>query len=154
MSPGWVFASAGDNFDEPSDIANTANTGTGVLLETIAVGCETSWLASLSPPPPGFTLNQLVQSVASAMSLPPPPTNAITVENEPRIQRQIRREFFAAKHGFRDAQWSLRRAFAEARELVYIESPQFARTARPSGSPQNFELDLVAALAADRKSVV
>ena len=147
MSPGWVFASAGDNFDEPSDIANTANTGTGVLLETIAVGCETSWLASLSPPPPGFTLNQLVQSVASAMSLPPPPTNAITVENEPRIQRQIRREFFAAKHGFRDAQWSLRRAFAEARELVYIESPQFARTARPSGSPQNFELDLVAVLA-------
>src|SRR4029079_6095418 len=50
--------------------------------------------------------------------------------------------------GFRDAQWSLRRAFAEARELVYIESPQFARTARPSGAPQSFEVDLVAELAA------
>jgi hypothetical protein len=148
MSPGWVFSSAGDNFDEPSDTANTANTGTGVLLETVAVGCETSWLEGLTPPPPGFTLNQLVQNIASAMSLPAPPTSSITVDNEPRIQRQVRREFFAAKHGFRDAQWSLRRAFAEARELVYIESPQFARTARPAGSPQNFELDLVAALAA------
>ncbi len=149
MSPGWVFLMAGDNFDEPSDAANTANTGTGVLLETVAKGCETSWLSSLSTPPPGFTLNQLIQDAASAMSLPAPPTNMITVDNEPRLQRQVRREFFAAKNGFRDVQWSLRRAFAEARELVYIESPQFARTARPNppGSPKSYEVDLVAELA-------
>jgi hypothetical protein len=151
-SPGWIFASAGDNFDLPSDAANAANTGTGVLLETVAVGCETSWLANLTTPPAGFTLNQLVQNVATAMGLPAPATNTIAVTNEPRIQREVRREFFAAKQGFRDAQWSLRRAFAEARELVYIESPQFARTARPAGAPQNFELDLVAALAAQLAS--
>lgn len=150
VSPGWVFLMAGDNFDEPSDAANTANTGTGVLLETVAKGCESSWLSSFNTPPAGFSLNQLIQDAASAMSLPAPPTNSITVDNEPRLQRQVRREFFAAKNGFRDAQWSLRRAFAEARELVYIESPQFARTARPDppGSPKPYEVDLVAELAA------
>lgn len=148
MSPGWIFLTAGDNFNEPSDAANTANTGSGVLLETVAVGSDTSWLSGLTPPPPGLTLDQLLQDAANAIGVPPPPAGTITVANEPRIQKQVRREFFAARHGFRDAQWALRRAFAEARELVYIESPQFARTARPSATPQNDELDLVAALAA------
>lgn len=145
VNPGWVVATAGDNFDVPSDAANTANTGTGVLLETVAAGCETSWLGSLNPPPQGNTVNQMINNAAQAMGVPAPNLN-ININNEPRIQQQIRREFFAARHGFRDAQWSLRRAFAEARELVYIESPQFARTAR--GNAQPFELDLVAALAA------
>jgi hypothetical protein len=47
----------------------------------------------------------------------------------------------------RDAQWSLRRAFAAARELIYLASPQLARTARPAGAAQPFEVDLVTALA-------
>lgn len=147
VNPGWVVATGGDNFDEPSDAGNNANTGTGVLLESIAAGCETPWLGSLNPPPPGNTVNQMIQNAATAMNLPPPNIN-ITIDNEPRIQKQIRREFFAAKHGFRDAQWSLLRAFSEARELVYIESPQFARTARPAdpNNPQPFELDLVRVL--------
>ena len=144
---GWVVNSAGDNFDVPSDAANVANTGTGVLLETVAVGCESPWLSSLTPPPPGNTVNQMIQNAATAMNLPPPAIT-VNVNNEPRLQREVRREFFAARQGFRDAQWSLRRAFAEARELVYIESPQFARTALPSGAPQAFEVDLVAELAA------
>ena len=144
---GWVVMSAGDNLDVPSDLANTANTGTGVLLETVAVGCDTPWLSNFTPPPPGNTINQMIQNAASAMGVPAPALT-VGVNNEPRLQREVRREFFAAQQGFRDAQWSLRRAFAEARELVYIESPQFAITARPSGAPQPFEVDLVAELAA------
>jgi hypothetical protein len=88
----------------------------------------------------------MINDGAAAMGLPPPPIT-ITIQNEPRVQREVRREFFVSKHGLRDAQYSLRRAIAEARELVYIESPQFARTARPAGPPQPFEVDLVAELA-------
>ena len=146
LSPGWIVASAGDNFDLPSDAANAANTSAGVLLESIAAGCETPWLSSLTPPGQGVTVNTLLNNAATAIGMPAP-GNVITINNETRLQREVRREFFAAKQGFRDVQWALRRAFAEARELVYIESPQFARTARPAGAPQPFEVDLVAALA-------
>ena len=144
---GWVVTSAGDNFDLPSDATNVVNTGSGVLLESVAVCCETPWLANFAPPPPGNTINQMIQNAATAIGVPAPALT-VTVNNEPRLQREVRHEFFAAQQGFRDAQWSLRRAFAEARELVYIESPQFARTARPVASPQPFEVDLVAELAA------
>lgn len=147
VNPGWIVGTGGDNFNEPSDAANTANTGTGVLLQSIAAGCETPWLSSLTPPAPGNTVNQMIQDAATAIGVPPP-NITIDIDNEPRIQKQIRREFFAAKHGFRDAQWSLLRAFSEARELVYIESPQFARTAYPDdpNAPQSFELDLIKVL--------
>ena len=144
---GWVATSGGNNFNVPSDAANVANTDAGVMLETVAVGCETPWLESLTPPPSGNTINQMIQNAATAMGLPAPAIT-VSVANEPRLQREVRREFFAAKHGFRDAQWALRRAFSEARELVYIESPQFAMTARPAvEGPKNYEVDLVAVLA-------
>ncbi len=145
-NPGWVAASLGDNFNAPDDSAG-AETGIGVLLETVAAHCETPWLAGLTPPAPGLTVQQLINDAASQMGLPSP-SISVSIQNEPRVQREIRREFFVARHGLRDAQWSLRRAIAEARELVYIESPQFARTARPDGAPQPFEVDLVAELAA------
>ena len=144
---GWIVMSAGNNFNPPSDAANFLNTGSGVLLESVAVGCETPWLSSFTPPPSGNTVNMMISNAATAMGVPPPAIT-VTINNEARLQREVRREFFAAQQGFRDAQWSLRRAFAEARELVYIESPQFARTARPGGTPQPFEVDLVAELAA------
>jgi len=147
VNPGWIVGTGGDNFNEPSDAANNTNTGTGVLLQSIAAGCETPWLSSLTAPAPGVTVSQMIQDAANAIGVPPP-NITIDIDNEPRIQKQIRREFFAAKHGFRDAQWSLLRAFSEARELVYIESPQFARTAYPTdpNAPQSFELDLVKVL--------
>ena len=144
-NPGWVVASLGDNFNVPDDSAST-QTSIGVLLETIALGCDTPWLSVLPTPDPGLTVQQMINNAASAMSLPAPPIT-ITIANEPRVQREVRREFFISKQGLRDAQWSLRRAISEARELVYIESPQFARTARPSGSPQAYEVDLVGELA-------
>src|SRR5574341_1295937 len=146
-NPGWVVASLGDNFNVPNDAANVANTGVGVLLQSGAVATETPLLSGLTPPPPNLTVQQMINDAAAALGLGAPPIT-ITIQNEPRVQRDVRREFFLSKHGLRDAQWALRRAVAEARELVYIESPQFARTARPSGSPQPFEVDLVAELAA------
>jgi hypothetical protein len=146
-SLGWVVLTAGDNFNEPDDSLNGANTGTGVLLDTVAVGCDSSWLSNFATPQPDTTLDTMLADAVALMGGSPPPAGTVSVNNQPRIQQQVRREFFAAKQGFRDAQWSLRRAFAQARELVYIESPQFARTAWPSGSPQPYELDLVAVLA-------
>lgn len=145
VNPGWVVASLGNNFNPPDDSANVANTGVGVLLRTIAVGCETSWLSSLEPPPEGLTVQQMIADAAAAMSLTPPAIT-ISIQNEPRVQREVRREFFIAKHGLRDAQWSLLRAVTEARELIYIESPQFARTARPGATDEDYEVDLVAVI--------
>ena len=53
--------------------------------------------------------------------------------NLERLLRQLQREIATARAGQRDAMWSLARAVAEAREYVLIESPMFARTARPDG---------------------
>lgn len=147
INPGWVVSSLGDNFDVPDDSANTANTGVGVLLRTIAVGCETSQLSDQTPPPAGLTVQQMVNNAATRLGLGAPAIT-INIDNEPRVQKEVRREFFISKHGLRDAQWSLLRALSEARELIYIESPQFARTARPSGAAKPYEVDLAATIAA------
>ena len=140
-----MVSSAGDNFNAPDDSANLANTGVGVLLRTIAVACETSQLADQEPPPAGLTVDQMIDNAATRLGLPPPDFD-FNIENEPRLQKEVRREFFIAKHGLRDAQWSLLRAVMAARELIYIESPQLARTARPGNSAADYEVDLVTVL--------
>ena len=138
---------AGNNFNVPDDSDNDQATGTGVLLQTIAVANETPLFSALPTPGPDATVQNLINNVVNALQVPLQVTFNIT--NEPRLQREIRREFFVSKHGLRDTQWSLRRAFAQARELIYIESPQFAQTARPADpfQPKEYEVDLVAELA-------
>lgn len=138
--PGWVIAMAGDNFNAPQD-NTTTNTGCGVLLETIAAVCETPELSVVSPPAPGTTVQSVINNIASSIGVSPP---TFTVGNGDRIISDIRREIIVSTSGLRDAMWSLRRALREARELIYIESPQFARTARPSGAPTAEQVDLVA----------
>ncbi len=145
-SPGWVVASGGDNLNPPTD-NNAANTSCGVLLETIAAVCETPELSPLTPPAAGLTVMSMVDDLADAIGISNPLTG-VTIGNEVRLQREVRREFFVSKFGLRDALWSVRRALRQARELVYIESPAFARTARPAGAPLAHEIDLVAELAA------
>lgn len=145
VNPGWVVGSLGDNFNVPDDSANTANTGTGVVLRTIAVGCETSQLSDQTPPPAGLTVQQMINNAASRLGLGAP-SISVSIQNEPRVQKEVRREFFISKHGLRDVQWSLLRALSEARELIYIESPQFSRTAYTSAQP--YEVDLAATIAA------
>ena len=138
-SPGWVIALDGDNFNPPADTAS-ASTGIGVLLETVAAVCETPELSVISPPAPGTTVQSAVNSLASAIGVPAPP---LTAGNDVRVIGEIRRECVVSAAGTRDALWSLRRALREARELIYIESPQFARTARPAGPPAAGQVDLV-----------
>jgi hypothetical protein len=86
------------------------------------------------------------------------------VPTKTRAFAEIRREAFAAKYGRRDAQWALRRAITEARELVYIEAPRFgasSHTGNDDGRPQTdagdadsaAEWDIVEALA-DRLTAV
>lgn len=115
-NPGWIVAMGGDNFNVPQD-NYTINTGIGVLLETVAAYCETPELILLPTPEPD--------------------ANVLTINNEwanidltlmPRLANEVRREFVVSKNGLRDALWSLRRVLQEARELIYIESPQFAKT--------------------------
>jgi hypothetical protein len=138
----WIVGMGGDNFNPPTD-SDTDNTGIGVMLETVAAVCETPELSALTPPAPGATLQAMVNNIASSLGISPAPT--ITVGNEARLQAEVRREFIVSAAGLRDALWSLRRAIGQARELIYIDSPQFARTARP---PQPAALDLVTDIAA------
>jgi hypothetical protein len=74
------------------------------------------------------------------------------VANEARMRRELQREMVAAKFGQRDALWALTRAIGQAREFVYIESPAFARTARPAGAPKPHEIDLVEQLRAQMQA--
>ncbi len=140
-TPGWLVAMNGDNFNVPTD--NTAaNTGIGVLLETTPAICETPELSLVPVPAPGTTIQSLVNSLAATLGVPPPTVS--TGPNEPRQQKDFRREVIVSANGLRDSLWSLHRAIRDARELIYIESPQFARTAYPSGPPKPQEIDLVA----------
>ncbi|HYO83413.1 MAG TPA: hypothetical protein VES20_18565, partial [Bryobacteraceae bacterium] len=125
----------------PDDSPNIGNTSAGALLRTVAIGCETSMLAGRTPPE-----NQnLEQYLNDMFDL----NISLDIQNEPRLRNEIRREFFIATHGLRDTQYSLLRAISQARELIYIESPQFARTAigAVQNPPNNTQVDLVAAIA-------
>lgn len=134
-TPGWLVALDGNNFNFPAD-TNPAQTGVGVLLETVAAVTETPELSAFAPPPPLATVAGLLAPIATSLGLPAP---AIGIANEARLQREVRREYIVSGKGLRDALWSLRRAVHEARELIYIESPQFSRTGA---------IDLVAEVAA------
>lgn len=158
-SPGWIVMSGGDNMNPPQPDAGSpplAGSSSGVLLQTVAAVCETPELSLL---PPGnalatnspLTLDQLLDTVAGALGIPSP-AGSITIANEDRLINEVRREYFLATHGVHDALWSLTRALSEAEELVYIETPGFARTARPDGAPDTHEIDLIQRMA-DRLAV-
>ena len=142
-TPGWIYAMAFDSFNEPTDSTNT-NTGIGVLLETVAAVCETPELSAVTPPAQGTSAQTVANSIASAIGLPAP---TLTPGNDVRVISEIRHECVVSACGARDALWSLRRALREARELIYIESPQFARTARQAGKPTAEQVDLVCEIA-------
>ena len=143
--PGWLVAMGGDNWNQPA--ADTAGSIAAVALETVAAICDTPELAApgIPAPQPGDTIQGLVNSVANAMGVPPP---TINVANGARLVSEVQREIVTAKSGRRDALWALRRALGQARELVYVESPMFARTARPGATPAAHEIDLVEVLRA------
>ena len=137
-SQGWVVDAGGNNWNPPTP--DTTGTVAAVALETVAAICDTPELSVLPDPQPGDTVQALVDAATTALGAPHVPVN---VANANEILIRVQREIVAAKRGLRDAQWALRRAIVEARELIYIESPAFARTARPSGPPAAHEVDLV-----------
>jgi hypothetical protein len=140
-TPGWLVAMDGLNFDPPTD-STASNTGIGVLLETTPAICETPELSLVTPPPPNATVQNLLNNLADTLGVPRPGLNL--GPTEPRMEKEVRREVIVSASGLRDALWSLRRAVQDARELIYIESPQFARTAYPAGPPKPQEIDLLA----------
>jgi hypothetical protein len=123
---GWLIFGAGDNMNEPAtpatDAAPNAGTGIGAALQTVAGICENPEL-SLAPESAfasPTTVQDIVNFISNAINpggTPPTPSLA----NGDRLLAQVRREYFVAKNGRRDALWSLRRALGEARELIYIE---------------------------------
>ncbi|WP_394847002.1 hypothetical protein LZC95_05985 [Pendulispora brunnea] len=123
---------------------SAAGTGTlsAAILQNVAETCESPEL-SVVPESTVHALpsdwNGVVSALGSALpSLPAPAAGD-------RWVAEVRREAFAAKHGRRDTQWSLRWAIGHARRLVYIETPLFGATADGSSA---HEVDLVALLAA------
>ncbi len=127
VTAGWVISTAGDNYDTPAP--DTAGTVSAVMLETVAAFVDSPELAALAVPDPGDSLQGLLNAAATSLGVPAP-----TLNNNPRITRQLQREVATARSGQRDALWSLNRAFRQAREYVLIMSPQLAVTSRSQPS--------------------
>lgn len=149
---GWLVSMGGDNWDPPPAPAAGVGTVAAVALETIAALCDTPELSFLPTPQVGDTIGAIQNAITGALGLSPQPPPA--PGNADRILVEIQREIANAKFGRRDAQWALTRAIGEARELIYIESPSFAATARqpdppdPPQPPTPSQHDLVAAIVA------
>jgi hypothetical protein len=139
-SPSWLLLLASPNMTPPQTPATDVFTGIGACLQTVAAVCETPELTlpQINLSPATTTADDVADAVVNAFNLP------VTVNIPPsaadRVVDEVRREFFVSRNGVRDALWSLSRVLREARELVYIESPQFARTAVSTGSPNPFDL--------------
>lgn len=157
---GWIAMMGGANFNRPTALPPGASASpdlaAGALLKTVAAFCETPEFG-----PTGFPLTDqpvvaqqqydaLLDAIANALGLANPPDIDFEFGNENRLGSEIVKEIYTARHGNRDALWALRRAFGQARELVYIEGPQFARTAIPEdalGPPAAHMIDLAQVLA-------
>lgn len=137
---GWVTPLMDSKFGDP--VPDTTGTVAAAMLETVATMCDTPELAAADVPQPGATLQNLFDYVSGLLGISPPP-QAPNIPFEQRIVRAVQREIATARSGQRDALWSLTRAIGQARELIYIESPGFARTADLSTPPKPYELDLV-----------
>ena len=149
---GWVPFVANAGWVAPAEPATDAapagqapRTTAAAVLRTVAIGCETPELTlpGIPMPSPTASVQNLVNDLAAALGVSPP---TVTITNEAQIVREIRREFQWSRFGARDAQWALRRAVHQARDLLLIVSPQFARTAQPppgGGAAAAHEVDLV-----------
>lgn len=137
-APSWLVATGGNNWNPPP--ADSTGTVSAVMLETVAAICDTPELSLAPVPAPGDTIGGLISTIASAMGVPAP---TINVTNGNQLVTRVQREIVSARSGLRDTLWSLRRALSQAREFIYIEGPAFSKTARPSGAPQAWEVDLV-----------
>lgn len=125
---GWVVETGKTAWNPPA--ADTTGTVAAAMLETVAAICDTPELSLLPDPAIADDPQTLVNQVTSALGTASVPVAATAAVE---LARRVQREVVAAKHGQRDALWALTRAFKQAREFVYIESPAFAVTARGVG---------------------
>lgn len=121
---GWIVAMGGDNW-KPAPLDASTATVSGVMLETVAPICDSPELSLIPEAALTQSAQQLVNRAASALGIGAP---TVTVGNEAQIQSRLQREATTARVGQKDALWSLRRAIHGAREFIYIETAQFART--------------------------
>lgn len=135
-SIGWAAQTKTDSWDAPSD--GTSGTASAAMLETVAYGVDTPELGLIPrDPTKPIQLSEVTDLIGS--DLDP------GIDNEAEITARLDREFATSRAGQRDALWSLARAFAEAREMIYIESAAFGRTAGAAGSTAH-AIDLVGTL--------
>jgi hypothetical protein len=150
-SPGWLVQSAGDNWNvPPADAAPAAGAPhlAGAMLETISAVTDSPELSLLPVPADTDTIQSLADAIVGALGLPSG-SLTVTLDNEDRLRRQLQREIATAKRGQRDAMWSVARAVSEAREYVWVESPNFLQTAYGTGASADEDLvDLTALLKA------
>ncbi len=152
---GWIPFVADSDWDPPAEPADdTAPAGQAprtsavAVLRTVAVGAESPELTLPAIPMPAAdaSVQNLANTIATQLGVTAP---TINIAREAEIVREIRREFHWSRFGSRDAQWALRRAVRQARDLVFVASPQFCRTApHPPSSPAAHEIDLIAELVA------
>ncbi len=150
---GWIPFVGDEDWEPPAEPGDdtapagqtSARTSAVAVLRTVAIGAESPELTLpvLSIPAADASVQNLVDTLASQLGITSPTVN---IAREAEMVREIRREFHWSRFGARDAQWALRRAVRQARDLVFVASPQFARTAHPAGAPQAHEVDLVAEL--------
>ncbi|MBE2319353.1 hypothetical protein DVA67_025480 [Solirubrobacter sp. CPCC 204708] len=156
---GWLPVVANTGWAAPAEPANdTAPAGqtaprscAAAVLRTIAVKCESPELALIDDiPAADASINDLIDVIVQKFGFDPDDVDDVDLTNEAQIVREIRREFHTQRFGSRDAQWALRRAVRQARDLVFISSPAFSATKHekdPPGPAAPHELDLVAELA-------
>lgn len=96
------------------------------VLRTVAIAAESPELTIPTIPMPAAdaSVHDLVDDLADELGVTPP---SVDIAREQEMVREIRREFHWSWFGSRDVQWALRRAVRQARNLVFVASPQFAR---------------------------
>lgn len=158
-SLGWIVFQGGNNFNRPSHLppgtVTPQNAGAGAVLKTISAVTETPELSFTNFPLPtdSADFQQMLLDLQTAMGINNPQPDLLTVNNEDRLATEAVKEFYHSRHGVRDALWAIRRAFSQARELVYVEGPQFAQTMYLPGTGADHEIDLAQELA-DRMNAV
>ena len=134
--------------EPPAPSSASASTMVGAVLQTIAPTCETPELSLYTASVSGLAglpndWNGLLQQITPSLGSLGNQLNAIPApHNADRLVKELKREIFVSQKGRRDAQWALRRAISEARELIYIEAPQFCATAHSSAA---YAWDIIAA---------
>jgi hypothetical protein len=136
--PNWVAPL--EPVSDTDASGQAVRTCAAAVLRTIAVGCESPELAPFNVPADVAAVNNFIAANITGPL-------QINVNVLPRVSKEILREFYINRNGQRDTQAALRRAFRQARDLVFICSPQFAATSHHQTGAFPHAVELVTELA-------